>query len=81
MAETPAPQRCCGEIDLSKMGRCGYCVALATVLAALSWGALFFVRQKFPSTWLQAATIVLASLFSLLLLAHVLAFFVRPKKG
>jgi cobalamin biosynthesis protein CobD/CbiB len=72
---------CCGDIDLSKLGRCRYCVGLAAFLTIVSWTAHYFVRHKFALPLLNWAILIFACLVSLLLLAHVVAFFSKNRKG
>lgn len=80
MAVNAPRKRCCGELDLSQFGRCMHCVVLATMLTVLSWTGFFVVRQNFPSPWLSATVMIFSCLFSLLLLAHAIAFFGKREK-
>jgi hypothetical protein len=73
----PAGSRCCGNVDLSNLGRCMRCVVLAAFLTLLAWTGFVLVRRHLPLPWLSAALFGFASLFTLLLLAHAGAFLAR----
>jgi hypothetical protein len=57
-----------------------HCVGLATILTFLSWTGFVVVTKNFYWPWLSMALLIFSCLFSLLLLAHTIAFFVRQKK-
>jgi len=63
------------------MGRCQYCIVLATILTVLSWAGFFVVRRNFALPWLSMAIMIFGCLVSLLLLTHVVAFFAREATG
>lgn len=69
MASTSRPS-CCGNLDLSQMGSCLYCIGLAAATTTLSWAAVAVVSLYTEWPWVRAALIALSILFSLLLIAH-----------
>jgi hypothetical protein len=71
--------RCCGEIDLSQLGRCMHCVVLAAILTFLSWIGFVLVANSAYPPWLSGTLLIFSCLFSLLLLTHAIASFLRPK--
>ncbi len=74
-------KKCCGEVDLSNLGRCKFCIVLAIILTLVSWAAYALVNKYFAIYWLSVVIFVFACLFSLLLLAHTLAFFTNKEAG
>jgi len=61
-----------------KLGRCARCMRLSAILTAMSWLLVALTaRLTGPGVW-QALAIAGASIFTALLLAHAVAFVVRP---
>lgn len=73
-------ERCCGSVDMSKLGRCRRCLILATSLSVVSWAVYAIVRQRLSLPWLTAGVMIYSCLLSLLLLAHLIAFFVKQRE-
>jgi hypothetical protein len=74
-SDTPAArQPCCGGTDFSKLGRCLRCVVLASVLAPIGWTGFYLARRHHSPGWLAYPVLAMSALFSLLLVAHALAF-------
>ena len=80
MTTDTSQKQCCGEIDLSQIGSCMHCVVLATILTFLSWTGFILVTKNFDLPWVSGTLLIFSCLFSLLLLTHAIASFVRPKK-
>ncbi|HVW66343.1 MAG TPA: hypothetical protein VHA78_01270 [Candidatus Peribacteraceae bacterium] len=71
MAPSSRQNRCCGEIDLSQIGSCAYCMVLAAVLTALGWTGFVLVTDR-GMPWFSDILLIFSCLFSLLLVAHAL---------
>ena len=72
-AKTSVKAGCCGDADLSKLGRCSKCLWWALLLTLMSWSGFFWIRHVWRQPWLLAVMAIYASLFSLLFVAHVIA--------
>lgn len=67
---------CCGQLDLSKLGTCKYCIILATILNIVFWSGYFVLKIYFyVPFWLSIMILIFNSIIALLLVAHVIAFF------
>jgi Protein of unknown function (DUF3624). len=77
MTSKTSQKRCCGEIDLSQIGSCMHCLVLAATLTFLSWIGFVLVTKNVDLPWLSGALLIFSCLFSLLLLTHAIASFVR----
>jgi hypothetical protein len=80
MTDNLNKKKCCGEIDLSNLGRCKFCVTLAVILTLVCWVGYVLINKYFSIYWLSLIVFVFACLFSLLLLAHTIAFFTNKEE-
>jgi hypothetical protein len=76
MSADRAQIHCCGEIDLSQIGKCLHCVVLAATLTIVFWSG-YFVLSQFHWPWLSGILLVFSCLFSLLLVTHAVASWAR----
>lgn len=67
-------ESCCGSSDFGRLGRCMRCVVLASLLVPLGWTGFYLTRRHHSPGWLAYPVLVLSALFSILLVAHALAF-------
>ncbi|MCW3103110.1 MAG: hypothetical protein JWO09_1550 [Bacteroidetes bacterium] len=72
--------KCCGNVDLSNLGRCRSCIVLSVVLTAICWTGYYLLVKYNYNYWLCLIVLVFAGLFSLLFVAHAIAFFTNKEK-
>ncbi|MEW6468448.1 MAG: DUF3624 family protein [Bacteroidota bacterium] len=59
-----------------KLGRCTYCIVSAIIGTGISWGVYYFLNNRNG----DIVVLIVASIFSFLLLSHLFAFFYRKRK-
>jgi hypothetical protein len=74
-------KNCCGEQGNynKKLGTCRTCIISSILLTTIFWTALFIARQHSFPHWIQMIALFFSCLFSLLVLSHAIAFFVKRK--
>ncbi len=71
----------CGTSELGqKLGKCPFCMWLAFVSSAFFWTLYYVLRGFFKSKFITLPVLAFASLVTLLLLSHLLAFLSNRRK-
>lgn len=71
----------CGAVELNqKLGKCAFCIWLAFVSSALFWTLAYVLRRIHSSKLIVWPVMAFASLVTLLLLSHLLAFLASRMK-
>ncbi len=71
----------CGATELNKkLGKCAFCMWLALASSAFFWTLAYVMNRINTSKFLVWPVMAFASLVTLLLLSHVLAFFANRAK-
>ncbi len=68
-------KNCCGQLNLSKLGACKFCIILAIILNIVFWSGYFVINKYLHVPfWVSVMILIFNSTIALVLVAHIIVF-------